>query len=150
MTVLTLDEPCACGAPATRTLGAHPYCDECAETVLAPIRKKVAQRDGVGYGEQHGKRRPDWGYSYADLKCNMCGAGWVGPLYERCSWCQDALERMQQWQAEMLLAPDLPDRADDRFTAACEAWAQRLGRGVQSALVTEQQAIGALQREARR
>ncbi len=149
MTVLDLDQ-CACGQPATRTLGARPYCDECAEQVLAPIRKKVAQRDGVGYGEQHGRRRPDWGYSYADLKCNLCGATWVGPIYERCTWCEDALDRMRQWQAEMLLDPDLPDPDDARYKAACGAWAQRLGRAVNSELVTVQQAIGALQREERR
>ena len=149
MTVLELDE-CACGQPATRTLGARPYCDECAEEVLAPIRKRVARRDGVGYGEQTGRRRPDWGYSYADLTCNLCGATWTGPMYERCHWCQDALERMQAWQAEMLLDPDLPDAADERYKAACEAWAERLGRGVRSALVTEQQAMAALQRQARR
>ena len=143
-------ENCACGQPATRTLGARPYCDECAEEVLAPIRKRVARRDGVGYGEQAGKARPDWGAGWYDLACNLCAATWVGPLHERCAWCQTALDHMRTWQAEILLDPDLPDADDARYKAACEAWAERLGRGVRSALVTEQQAMAALQREARR
>jgi hypothetical protein len=149
VTVLDV-EPCACGQPATRTLGATPYCDECAEQVLGPIRQKVAQRDGVGFGEQHGKRRPDWGFSYAELKCNMCGATWVGPLHERCSWCEDALDHMRAWQAEILLRPELPDRDDQRYDDAIQAWCGRLGRGIQAELITEQQAALAVQREARR
>ena len=43
-----------------------------------------------------------------------------------------------------------PDPADGRYKAAVGAWAQRLGRAVNSELVTVQQAIGALQREERR
>jgi hypothetical protein len=37
MTVHAID-PCFCGQPATRTIGAINYCHDCAETVLAPIR----------------------------------------------------------------------------------------------------------------
>lgn len=148
MTVVEI-ENCACGQPATRTLGARPYCDECAEQVLGPIRKRVARRDGVGYGVQTGRRRPDWGFSYADLTCNLCGAAWTGPVYERCSWCEDALDKMRAWQAEMLLDPDLPDRDDVRYPGAAVAWMERLERGVQAGLITDTQALAVCRREAR-
>ena len=141
---------CFCGQPATRTLAFVAYCDGCLETILAPIRRRVAERHGIGLGEQHGPLRPDWGPRYADLQCSVCEATWVGPIGESCSWCADALEHMQQWQAEILLAPELPDVDDDRYEAAATAWAERLGRGVAAGLVTPQQAMAALQRESRR
>jgi hypothetical protein len=141
---------CFCGQPATQTLCDIEYCHPCAETILAPIRKQVAQRHGTGFGEQVGPLRPDWGEHYADLQCSVCEAGWVGPIGEPCTWCQDALEHMQQWQAEILLHPDLPDPSDARYEAAAIAWAERVGRGVTAGLVTPQQAIRALEREARR
>ena len=149
MTAHDLDT-CTCGQPATRTLLARSYCDKCAEQILAPIRKKVALRDGVGFGEQNGKQRPDWGVGYADLQCNLCGATWVGPHWERCTWCQDALDHMRQWQAEILLRPELPDHQDARYVDAADAWAERLARAVRSELVTAQQALAAVQREAGR
>jgi hypothetical protein len=141
---------CFCGQPATRTLAAVPYCDPCAEVVLAPIRKKVAQRTGVGYGMQVGRLRPDWGPRFADLECCLCEATWVGPIGEQCSWCADALDNMRAWQAEMLLRPELPDHDDQRYDAAVEAWAGRLGRGIAADLITEPQATAAIQREVRR
>lgn len=141
---------CFCGQPASRTLAAVAYCDGCAETVLAPIRRRVAERHGIGFGEQHGPMRPDWGPRFADLECSVCEATWVGPIGEPCSWCRDALEHMQQWQAEILLDPELPDVDDQRYEAAVTAWAERLGRGVKAELISESQMVAAIQREAGR
>jgi hypothetical protein len=74
----------------------------------------------------------------------------VGPIGEPCSWCTDALDNMRQWQAEILLRPELPDADDDRYEAAVQAWAERLGRGVRAELITESQMVAAISREVRR
>jgi hypothetical protein len=141
---------CFCGQPATRTLAAVAYCHGCAEVVLAPIRRHVAEHHGIGFGLQVGRLRPDWGPRYADLQCCLCEATWVGPIGEQCSWCTEALDNMRAWQAEMLLRPELPDHDDQRYDAAVEAWAGRLGRGIAADLITEPQATAAIQREVRR
>ena len=146
---MTLDA-CFCGRPATRTLAAVGSCDGCLETILAPIRRRVAERHGCGFGEQHGPLRPDWGSRYADLQCSVCEATWVGPIGEPCSWCADALEHMRAWQAEILLAPELPDVDDERYEAAATAWAERLGRGVRAGLISETQMMAVIRREVER
>lgn len=141
---------CACGRPATRTIAAVDHCDTCTETILTPLRKKIARSDGVGFGEPTGKMRPDWQPGYAELTCNTCAATWIGPAYERCAWCHTALEHMRAWQAEIVLRPELPDHDDARYQDAAGAWAERLGRAVTAELVTPSQAAAAIAREARR
>ncbi len=145
----TWNTVCQCGAPATHKLAAIAYCQPCHQRIVGPWREHHQTLDGTG---QHisGLMRPDHGRGMADLACTTCDATWVGIPGEPCTWCADALEHMQQWQTEILLTPDLPDPDDGRYTAAVGAWAQRLGRGVSAALVTTQQAIGAIQREERR
>lgn len=151
MTVLELGT-CFCGQPATRTLGSVAYCDGCYETIVAPIRERVITAealDGVGVRAPAGRDRPDHGPGFVELACHQCGAGWVGYIGDPCTWCQDALEHMQQWQAEILLRPELPDPGDARYEAAVQAWGERLERGVSVGLVTTQQALAALQRQVR-
>lgn len=97
MTVLELDE-CACGQPATRTLGARPYCDECAEEVLGPIRAKHPSN-----GQQVGPLRQDYGKGWAELACTACGYTWVGMIGEPCGRCMDGLEGTRK--AKLALAP---------------------------------------------
>jgi hypothetical protein len=140
---------CFCGRPADRLLASNAYCQGCLDAVLGPIRKAVARRTGIGYGEQHGPLRPDWGPRYAELQCCFCEAGWVGPVGEQCSWCDEALENMRRWQAEILMRPELPDHDDARYPDAVIAWMERLARGVVAELITEQQALAAVKRQAR-
>lgn len=144
---------CSCGQPATRTLCAVAYCHNCAETILTPIRQRVTAREperepSMGIGYQHGLLRPDHGDGWADLQCDVCGATWVGPLGEDCAYCLRWLELAQKVQREHLLRPELPDVDDERYEAAVEAWAERLGRGIAAELVTETQVTAAIQREA--
>lgn len=44
-----------------------------------------------GRGFQNGPLRPDWGDGWADLRCDRCGATWVGPLGEVCSFCEEII-----------------------------------------------------------
>jgi hypothetical protein len=90
-----------CGQPATRTLAAVPYCDPCAEVVLAPIRER--HPSAGGNGRQIGPTRDDWGNGYADLQCDCCGATWVGPPGEACSWCVKRLDEPRT--SRLRLAP---------------------------------------------
>jgi hypothetical protein len=43
-----------------------------------------------GVGLPHGAR-PDHGDGYHDLRCVACDATWVGPTFQHCPWCIDAL-----------------------------------------------------------
>jgi hypothetical protein len=79
---------CFCGRPATRTLAAIPYCDPCAEVVLAPIR----ERHPSNGQQQVGPLRPDYGPGWAELGCTTCGATWVGHIGEPCSSCMDRID----------------------------------------------------------
>ncbi len=137
---------CQCGAPAIQKLCAVAYCAPCADKILKQIRARVAKRQGLGFGEQTGQLRHDWGDDWADLECNVCGATWVGPIGEPCSWCAESLEHMRQWQTKILLRPELPDPDDERYPQAVVAWMQRLERGVEAELVTEPQILAAIRR----
>jgi hypothetical protein len=48
-----------------------------------------------GVGRQNGPLRPDYGPNWAELKCDQCGAGWVGIIDDPCGWCEKALEDMR-------------------------------------------------------
>lgn len=89
---------CFCGEPAARTIGSVAYCRECAETVLAPIRAKYPS----GHGYQVGKMRPDWGDDCAELECDNCHAGWVGPIGETCAWCLQAADEPRKAKLAVL------------------------------------------------
>ena len=107
-------------------------------------------RDVIGHGPQTGPLRPDWGDNWADLACTVCNATWTGPIGEPCAYCEWAIVNMQRWQAELLLEPDLPDRDDQRWANAVDAWADRLARAVDAGLVTAREARHAYERERRR
>ena len=130
-----------CGKPATRSLLAVDYCTACAEAILEPIRQHViTDEGGIGWGQQHGPTRPDWGPRYADLHCTKCDATWTGPIGEPCSWCTDSIDRMRQWQAEIVLTPPDTDPDDIRHPAAMAGWKQRLDVAIDAELITRHQA----------
>ena len=92
------------------------------------------------HGTQSGPLRPDWGDQWAELTCTTCGAGWVGPIGEQCAWCDLALERQRQWQAELVLRPPEVDQDDEHYQARMTAWRGRLRRAVEAGLIDERQA----------
>jgi hypothetical protein len=104
VTVLDLGA-CFCGQPATRTLAAVPYCDPCAEVVLAPIRERHPSTGG--YGRQIGPLREDWGNNYAELECDDCGATWVGPIGEVCGHCVERLDEPRRERLRLAPPPNL-------------------------------------------
>lgn len=104
----------------------------------------------IGTGIKDGPHRPDFGAGWANLTCDTCGATWVGPIGETCEWCATDQENQQRWQAEKLLAPELPDPADVRYPASFLAWGERLARAVTAGLVTKTQAADTYRRHAPR
>lgn len=74
------------------------------------------------------------------LACNACGATWVGIIGEPCSWCEDALERQQGYQIDLLLTPPDVDPDDGNHDNRMEGWQDRMFIGIEAGLITEQQA----------
>jgi hypothetical protein len=65
-----------------------------------------------GVGRQNGPLRPDYGPNWAELKCDQCGATWVGVIGDPCGWCEKALEEMTKGMVAELVdgghaAPDI-------------------------------------------
>ncbi len=139
--------PCStCGATGVHNVYASGYCGAHLNALYRTFRPEVWAGQGIGL--QVGPRRPDYGPEYVELECSACcGATWTGALFETCPWCERRLELQQEHQAELLLAPELPDRDDARYDGAVRAWGGRLAIGVDAGLIIEQQALCAWRRE---
>jgi hypothetical protein len=101
----------------------------------------------IGYGCQSGPLRPDYGDNWAEVECNLCGAGWVGIIEEDCAYCELREERTLVDQKRLLLWPNLPDIDDSARPNAIGAWAERLALGVTAEIITRQEARHAFDRE---
>lgn len=164
--------PCRdCNAPSTRTIGRYPYCDDCADQIVADIRARILSRDGTGIGTISGSREPNLGPHIWQLACSVCQATWSGRNGDPCPWCQDALERQRADQrAELLTPPWLTShtrasrydelsaidrtvwdhtRGHKRNAGSRRIWGERLGRAVQTGLITATEADTALNRAER-
>ena len=139
-----------CGALPAGCVGTVAYCAVCADAMLAAVRDRVESRvsdeSGIGAGNPAAPR-PDHGAGFADLACNLCGAGWVGLAWEQCPYCIDRDERMRNRQRRLLLRPELPDRDDNARPGALEAWGDRLAHGISTGVVTAADADAAWERE---
>ena len=90
-----------------------------------------------------GLRRPEYGPSVQDLACCNCGATWAGIAGDPCGWCEDALDRQREHQADLLLTvPDI-DLADATYEARMRAWLQRMKVGAEAGLIASAQAENA-------
>lgn len=127
-------------------------CDLCLDELAERVAAHTALR---GYGRRvepcqvDADIRARFPASYVMMRCTSasCNSTWYGPRNEPCSACATALEGMQRHQAELVLQPELPDRDNARYDAALRAWGERLARGVEAELITEQQALSAWRRE---
>lgn len=145
-------EPCLCGQPSVRLIAAIAHCHECAEAFLEPIRARVKAREiepepGIGFGHQTGPLRPDWGDGWAEIRCDVCDATWVGPIGEYCGWCERWIELANETQRTRILWPELPDPQDERHDQALRAWAERLATAELADIVTPREAGSAWKRQ---
>jgi hypothetical protein len=159
--------PCRdCTSPATRTLGRHPFCDDCADELLAVIRAGIVARDGGGVGVRHGRAHRELGPRMWLVACTVCQATWVDVHGAPCPWCVERLDLQHDEQRQALLHPpwaedagpvyDELSRVDravwdrtrgiDRGEGSRRAWAERLGRAVQAGLICAAEARAALHR----
>lgn len=137
---------CRCGAPGVHPAGTGSLCAACFDLVLGDARARhLAEVGGVGFGRQDGPLRPDFGVLWADLRCCVCDATWVGPIGEDCHYCIRFLELQLDVQRTVLLHPDLPN--DERRPAALRVWALRLADAVKLEIVSEIEARVAIVRE---
>jgi hypothetical protein len=122
--------------------------------------------DGQGVGVLDVGHRPDHGPEFYDLRCVVCGATWVGPLLDPCSWCAERAARNLLNLRHELLWPDWVVPQDDRYEALSEvdklvwdqtrgihrdvaverAWAERLRHAVEAGIITAAEADDALNR----
>lgn len=144
----TLWPCCKCDAPGIRNLGTQGWCPVHLEQLYAGFDPSVFAFNGKGI--QTGPLRPDWGPLYAELTCNACGAGWVGPVGESCTWCAEAFLRTVAWQAEQTLTPPDVDPDDVRRKEALIAWSDRLWVAVEAGIVGQDLAERTLAREVQR
>jgi hypothetical protein len=120
----------------------------------------------IGTGRQRGPLRLDYGPTWADLECDVCGATWVGELDDPCGWCEDRAARDLQDVRRAILWPDwsIPqgERYDDlseldrlvwdttrgirRGAAVEHAWAERLRQAVEAGIITPAEAEAVINR----
>lgn len=102
---------------------------------------------GVGRGTRLAAgHSPDAHY----LDCDRCGAGWVGREGEICMWCVDRHASMRRGQADLVLAPELPDPGDRRRGRALKAWRDRLVVAIEAGTISKDEALKAIEREMKR
>ncbi len=138
----------SCGADPLHPAGTGWLCAACFDRILGDARARyIADNGGVGIMRHHGVMRPDHGPHFAECRCSACGATAVVVIGEPCAWCEWAIERQRQWQAQLVLRPPDTELTDPRRSDALQAWAERLARAVDAELVTRQQARAAWDRE---
>lgn len=136
--------PCTtCGAPGVRNVGTDGHC---AEHLAALVAKFDAAHFGpIGYGLPH---VTDLGTEC--VRCVRCEATWDGHVFQSCHYCSVDLESMRRHQADMVLeAPDV-DPDDITYQSRMSAWAKRLRNAVDAELITEQDAVRAMDRASRK
>jgi len=91
-----------CGdGEGTIAMGTSWWCQQCRDE----LADKVRSRDMAG--RQTGAMRPDFGGGWAELECNTCGYGWVGPIGEACQTCLERSVSVVDEQHDLALrAPE--------------------------------------------
>jgi len=128
-----------CGAPAVLVrcqLGTEELCRPCADTILEPIRDRIAARNPIGHGRQVGPLRLDYGHDWGDLECDRCGATWVGRLNEACCWCEHALAIQREHQKRLALTPPPRSCTADDDQQRLDAWRRRLAAAIDAGTIT--------------
>ena len=132
-----------CDDVAEVRLALTPLCVACWRSITNPWRERH-DVPLTGRGRVVGAPRFD---GWAVLRCVDCRYSWIGPPGERCHECPRLADQRRVWQAELTLRPPDVELDDKHRGARLEAWAERLGRAVESGLITEAQARHAIERE---
>jgi len=131
---MSLPEPChQCGVAADVLLGTQAWCHECAEAFLAPIREKVALRQGL---VRRLYKAPGHGPGMWYLECQTCEATWVGEPHEACQWCIERTQRLVEDQRSLLLKPPAE--------TSSVTWARQLAHAQAAGIITEAEAHSAI------
>lgn len=134
--------PCnTCGAPAVRDLGAESFCASHLGNLYRSFQSPVFSECGLGL--------PGHTTDDHDLKCVRCDATWYGIAGEECAYCINAYMAQLEWQATLLLRAPEVDPDDATWHDRMAAWVERLKRGVEAGLITDQQARNAIAKEQR-
>ena len=123
---MSLAEPCwKCGSPAIRLLGTSPYCWECAEALLEPIRLRLESIDRAQELRRAELLNPSWLRSDEGL-----------PAYDRLSELSQKVWNMTRGQS--------------REPQSLDAWGRALFEAVRDELITTDEAEKALANYERR
>jgi hypothetical protein len=157
--------PCSqCGAPGFRNVYTRGYCVTHLAELYACFDRQVW--DGQGVGVQAGVHRTDHGPAFYDLQCTLCGATWVGPLLDPCSWCAERAARDLSDIRHELLYPEWAVPQGERYEALSEldkrvwdqtrgirrgvavehAWARALRQAIEAGIITVAEADDAINR----
>ena len=120
-----------------------PYCHECAEAVLVPIRQRVLARDGMlpaitSDAVRYTSHAPSHGVGMWWMECAVCGATWVGPVGDECSWCARRYLRALATERAELLALRATESVDD--------WVERMASGIKRGVISQRESVMAIQR----
>lgn len=137
--------PCDdCGADGVRNVGSRGYCSTHLAVLYRRFDKEAFIEGGVGLPD--GKQQPEYGPGIEELRCVRCDATWSGLAGDTCWWCQQAIQRQREHQADLVLEP--PDVHPDDVTidARFQGWRQRLAVAIDAGLITSTQAASAWRR----
>lgn len=138
----------ACGGPGVLNLGTRGYCSSHASELLRGFDPSVWSMNGRWV--EIGCSRPDHGPGYAECECPACGATAVAVVGAPCGYCEWAVRKLSEWQADLVLAPPDVDPADAGYEAAMRAWADRIAVAVEAGIVDERSARAVWDRTVRR
>jgi len=107
-----------CGKPAIRTLGTNPYCHDCAESFLAPLRERYKPLDLTNAVIDRELDESEYKDFDVDIKmfhmhCVTCQARWIGDGYTICKWCNERDARKREYAATDVLFPSDDELYDD-------------------------------------
>lgn len=143
-----------CGAPGWKQRAGDVFCTtHWSRWLLDTATKDPVRYTGIhsfGFGVQDGPLCPEYGPGYAELTCWACGASWVGVIGDACWWCEKSLQRMIQWQADLVLTPPDCELTDITRPTKLKAWEERLKKARDAGIITEEEAISVFGRELRR
>lgn len=128
--------PChLCSLAGVRNVGTRGYCASHLSDLYKLLGSGPVGLSGIAV--QSGRLRPEFGNSYADVRCDTCNATWVGVIGSPCAWCARHHQILVLEQRRSLLR--IPDTTDER---ALLAWRSLLQNAVRAGVLDRQEAEG--------